>query len=252
MDDRVRVFGEVISDKTRLSILELLHKAGPLRWSEVMNHIESIYGRINPNRLRFHLNFMLEREAISRDMELEGSRNVKRLRISDWAMEFLNKLEESSPISPINHQERRAVLEERFSKRMPMDGVKPEKKLEIDPPGEEGLWDLKIDPEFSSLLDPVEPEADKALGEAIRISKYVEPILIWNGTIIDGHRRYKICKNKNIPFRTREIHFEDRSEAKIFMLTFQVAERNLPYYESAELEKKIEGIKSHKNPPEYP
>lgn len=253
MDDRVRVFGEIISDQTRLSIVETLGNEGPLRWIEIMNSLESQYGKINPNKLRFHLNFMLKREAILKETEHEGSRGVKYFRISDWMKELLERISGKEVLSTEKIQKRTVetkVKEQHVNApRETMNEVK--KSFEIGPPSEEGLWELKIDPEFSrifdsNILDTIEPERDEALEEAIRISGYVEPILIWNGTIIDGHRRYKICKDNNIPFRTREVNFEDRMEAKIFILTHQVAERNLASTTIFELKEKLKGIRNHK------
>ena len=246
MDYRVRVFGEVISDQTRLSIIEMLYNKGPLRWIEIVGNLESRYGRVNPNRLRFHLNFMLKREAILKKVEREGSKDIKYFEISEWAKEFLERLSDEASV-PEKFQERTVLPEfprEQHVEKETMNEVK--KSFEIGPPSEEGLWELKIDSEFSKLVDPVEPEQDEALKEAIHISGYVEPILIWNGTIIDGHRRYKMCKDNNIPFRTREVNFEDRYEAKIFILTHQVAERNLGSIDISELKEKLKELKNHR------
>ena len=249
MDDRVRVFGEIISDQTRLSIVEMLCD-GPLRWMEIMDNLESQFGKVNPNRLRFHLNFLIQREAIER----EEVKDVKYFRISDWMKELLERVSGKEVRSTENIQERSVetrVKEQHVS--APIETMNEVKKSSrIGPPSEEALWELKIDPEFSKMLDSdifdsVDPvERDELLKEAIRISGYVEPILVWNDTIIDGHRRYKICKDKNIPFRTREVNFEDRMEAKIFILTLQVAERNLASITMFELKEKLKGIKNHR------
>lgn len=254
MDDRVRVFGEIISDQTRLSIVEMLCNEGPLRWIEIMDSLESQYGKINPNKLRFHLNFMLKREAILKETEHEGFKDVKYFRISDWMKELLERVSGKEVLSTEKIQER--TVETRVKEQhvnAPRETINEFKKsFEIGPPSEEALWELKIDPEFSKMLDSdifdsVDPvERDELLKEAIRISGYVEPILVWNDTIIDGHRRYKICKDNNIPFRTREVNFEDRMEAKIFILTLQVAERNLASITIAELEEKLKEIKSQR------
>ena len=257
MDYRVRIFGEVISDQTRLSIVEMLCD-GPLRWMEIMDNLESQYGRTNPNRLRFHLNFMLKREAILKKVEREGSKDIKYFEISEWAKEFLERLSDEASV-PEKFQESTVLpefLREQHIEKETMNKAK--KNFEIGPPSEEGLWELKIDPEFSKLLDstvilePITPEQDEALKEAIRISGYVDPILIWNGTIIDGHRRYKICKDNNIPFRTREVNFEDRAEAKIFIITNQVGERNLSSIRVFELGENAKELKNHKKIDSYP
>lgn len=41
------------------------------------------------------------------------------------------------------------------------------------------------------------------------------------------HNRYEICTRLNIPFRTRERHFDNREEAIIWICTNQLARRNI-------------------------
>ena len=55
----------------------------------------------------------------------------------------------------------------------------------------------------------------------------LQPIEVWDGIIIDGHNRYRICKKHSIPFRTREMHFESVNHAKNYMIHNQLARRNV-------------------------
>ena len=87
--------------------------------------------------------------------------------------------------------------------------------------------ELKINPEFEKLIDPLEIEERNELMIDLKMHGCVYPIIVWNDTIIDGHNRYKMCKNDNIPFETKQMQFEDTDEAKIWILTNQVARRNL-------------------------
>ena len=54
-----------------------------------------------------------------------------------------------------------------------------------------------------------------------------EPLTVWNGTIVDGHNRYEICRRLGIPFEVREHHFETREEAIIWICTNQLGRRNI-------------------------
>lgn len=51
--------------------------------------------------------------------------------------------------------------------------------------------DLKIYNEFKNLILPLNPEEFKGLKESI-LNGYDNtfPIVIWDGTVIDGHNRY--------------------------------------------------------------
>lgn len=55
-----------------------------------------------------------------------------------------------------------------------------------------------------------------------------EPICVWDGTIVDGHNRWKIIQeHPTIPFRTKEMHFADKWEAFEWMYRKQLGRRNL-------------------------
>jgi hypothetical protein len=80
---------------------------------------------------------------------------------------------------------------------------------------------LKIDPEFEAIADPVAPIQDAVLERTLRRRGFLEwyyPVYVWKDTIVDGHRRYKICQRLGIPFAIKQVEFEDRMEAKIFII----------------------------------
>lgn len=96
---------------------------------------------------------------------------------------------------------------------------------------------LKIDPEFQSLIPPLTDEEFKQLREnIIEDCEVREPIVTWNGIILDGHNRWAIIQeNPDIPYKTMEMIFASRNEAKAWMIRNQLGRRNLPNYERARL-----------------
>ena len=56
---------------------------------------------------------------------------------------------------------------------------------------------------------------------------------MWNGFIVDGHHRYKICTKHKLPFKTEEGKFEDEDDALIFIINNQMKKRNLSNFEKA-------------------
>ena len=241
MDDRVRVFGEIISDQTRLSIVEMLYNEGPLRWMEIMDNLESQFGKVNPNKLRFHLNFMLKREAILKETEHEGSRDVKYFRISDWMKELLERVSGKDVLSTEKIQEITMLSREQYveAEKETTNEVKKSSELSNPP----SIKTLIIDPEFEALIYTIESEERNDLFVDILERGCLVPIVTWNNTIIDGHNRYKICRDNNIPFKMEEMQFEDRDAAKIWIITNQIARRNLSTYRRFELVKERERIK---------
>jgi len=86
---------------------------------------------------------------------------------------------------------------------------------------------LKIDSEFKDIIPPLTDEEYRQLEENVKSEGCRDAIVVWNGTIIDGHNRYKICQENGIEFKTEQIHFKDKSEAKVWMLRNQLGRRNL-------------------------
>ena len=54
---------------------------------------------------------------------------------------------------------------------------------------------LRIDEEFEKLVPPLTDEEYRQLEENIVLEGTVlMPLMVWNGTVIDGHNRYKIIR----------------------------------------------------------
>ncbi len=90
--------------------------------------------------------------------------------------------------------------------------------------------ELRIDAELSNLvgLRPLTDEERQSLEESIRRWGCISPILVWREgqCILDGHHRYEICQRLGVNFRTREMSFASRDEAKAFMLSHPSCQRN--------------------------
>lgn len=88
---------------------------------------------------------------------------------------------------------------------------------------------LRVDPEFRDKIPPLTEDEFKQLEQNILADGEIyEPIIVWNGTIVDGHNRYKIAqKHPEIPFKTREMHFPDKWAAFGWMYSKQLGRRNL-------------------------
>ncbi|MBR1684850.1 MAG: hypothetical protein IJ708_06890 [Clostridia bacterium] len=107
---------------------------------------------------------------------------------------------------------------------------------------EKRLYKLRIDPEFHDLIPPLSEEEYKMLEESIVRDGCDTPLVVWKGTIVDGHNRYEICHKHAIPFAVEEKDFEDKDAAKCWMLERQLARRNLNSFQRAELALKYEPL----------
>ena len=64
---------------------------------------------------------------------------------------------------------------------------------------------LRIDEEFEKLIPPLTDEEYRQLEENIVLEGTVlMPLMVWNGTVIDGHNRYKIIrKHPEVRYQVR-------------------------------------------------
>ena len=88
---------------------------------------------------------------------------------------------------------------------------------------------LTIDPEFASIIPPLREEEQKQLEENILADGVViNPLIVWNGVIVDGHNRYRILQqHPEIQFTTYEKEFSDRYAAIAWICKNQLGRRNL-------------------------
>ena len=88
---------------------------------------------------------------------------------------------------------------------------------------------LTIDPEFASKIPPLREEELKQLEENILADGVViNPLIVWDGVIVDGHNRYRILqKHPEIQFTTYEKQFPDRYAAIAWICKNQLGRRNL-------------------------
>ena len=89
--------------------------------------------------------------------------------------------------------------------------------------------ELRIDPEFEGKIPPLTAEEFQQLENNILADGVViNPIIVWDGVIVDGHNRYRIVsKHPEIQFSTCEKTFADRYEAIAWICKNQLGRRNL-------------------------
>lgn len=102
--------------------------------------------------------------------------------------------------------------------------------------------ELKIDKEFKELIAPLSDDEFSQLKLNILSDGCRDPIVVWNGIIVDGHNRYRICTENNIPFKTISMNFTDRSEVIMWMLKNQLGRRNLNDFQRNELALKYQDV----------
>ena len=89
---------------------------------------------------------------------------------------------------------------------------------------------LTIDPEFDSLCPALTPEEFNLLEMSVQADGCRDAIVVWanhDDLILDGHTRYRICKQSDRPFKTKAITLASREDAINWIIANQLGRRNL-------------------------
>jgi hypothetical protein len=92
---------------------------------------------------------------------------------------------------------------------------------------EKTIEDIIIDEEFRFLLPTLDEETFRLLEESLLEHGCRDPLVLWNGILIDGYNRYKICSHHDLPFQTVDMEFDSRENVIIWIITNQISRRNL-------------------------
>lgn len=95
---------------------------------------------------------------------------------------------------------------------------------------------ITIDKEFESLIPPLTADEYTQLEENCIAEGIRDALIVWqtpNGSqvLVDGHNRYRIAEEHNLPYRTEAKEFKDRNEAKLWIIDNQLGRRNLITYD---------------------
>ena len=86
---------------------------------------------------------------------------------------------------------------------------------------------LKIKKEFKNLIRPLHRQEFLQLEENILSDGCRDPIITWNGYIVDGHNRYEICTKHDVEFKVLEMHFDSDEDAIAWICANQLGRRNI-------------------------
>jgi len=86
---------------------------------------------------------------------------------------------------------------------------------------------LGVNIEFKKLIPPLSKEEYEQLEKNIIEEGCRDPLVVWNGTIIDGHNRYEICTKHGISYNTVNKGFDSEAHVRVWMRNNQIGRRNL-------------------------
>jgi len=105
---------------------------------------------------------------------------------------------------------------------------------------------MEIKAEFKNLIPPLSNEEYNQLEANILEEGIREPIITWNGFIIDGHNRFSIAQRFDLEYKTTSKYFASEESVKEWMILNQFGRRNLSNYQRSVLALELEEVFSKK------
>ena len=95
--------------------------------------------------------------------------------------------------------------------------------------GKDLLMKYEINPRFESCIpDLMEEEYQQLEENILRQGEVIEPIILWNGFVVDGHHRLRIVeKHPEVTYHTKELSFDDDASVMNWICKNQLGRRNL-------------------------
>jgi DNA modification methylase len=110
---------------------------------------------------------------------------------------------------------------------------------------------MQILQELESLIPPLSSEEFKQLERNVLEEGIREPLITWNGILIDGHNRYRIAQEHDMNYETLEKEFENINRVKEWMINNQFGRRNLSNYQRSVLALQLEDVFKEKAKENY-
>ena len=82
-------------------------------------------------------------------------------------------------------------------------------------------------------MRPLRDEEYEKLKESVLSEGIRDPLVTWNGRLLDGYHRYKIAQEYNLEYKTIDIDIPDKEAAKEWMIINQLGRRNLTPQEAS-------------------
>lgn len=101
---------------------------------------------------------------------------------------------------------------------------------------------IVIREDFKKLIPALTAEEYKQLEANILSEGIRDPLVVWNGYLVDGHNRYAIATQHGLEYKTLSKEFKDGNAVKEWMILNQFGRRNLSNYQRSVLALQLEDV----------
>lgn len=88
--------------------------------------------------------------------------------------------------------------------------------------------EIQIDKQFQQLVYPIDQQSLMQLEADILSDRHSDPLVVWNGFLIDGFSRYRIYREHRLSFRTENMEFRCREAAIAWICAQQLRRSDIP------------------------
>jgi len=107
------------------------------------------------------------------------------------------------------------------------------------------LEDVIINPKYEKLVPPHSKEKYEELKQSIMENGLYEPIIVnQENEILDGHHRFKACKEVNVVPRFTLKKFDNKEDEYIYVIETNLYRRQLTVFQEVELREEVERRKA--------
>lgn len=88
--DRISRFNSLLGHPLRLAIIKDIYEHDEVSWSEIVEYLESIFGKLNPNTVNFHLTkLVLEKIVVKEGDIYRISEEIKEMDLFKTIMKMM-------------------------------------------------------------------------------------------------------------------------------------------------------------------
>jgi hypothetical protein len=105
----------------------------------------------------------------------------------------------------------------------------------LDEPGPSLGPDVKFDDEFQRLVPPHSAAELAALEASLIEQGCLDPLVTWDGVLVEGYAELDLCRKHRIPYRVKSITCADRAAATLWVVRRYLGRPTLSVFAKAEL-----------------
>ncbi|KQT09541.1 hypothetical protein [Ramlibacter sp. Leaf400] len=88
--------------------------------------------------------------------------------------------------------------------------------------------DIVVNETIKAYIDPLTPEEYRALERSILAEGCRDALVLWGNMLVDGHNRYAICRQHDVPFQTvQSTRFGSIEDVHLWMIDQHLGRRSL-------------------------